>query len=106
MTQELIENARAFADDIGYLHGNGPEVRLHLRNLADTLERLTAERDAYQVAADKMAGEHKIERDALSVQVDALKAALVSFTKSDYIKKQHPKRYTAAVAAIAKESKT
>jgi hypothetical protein len=28
--------------------------------------------------------------------------ALVSFTKSDYIKKQHPKRYAAAVAAIAK----
>ena len=28
--------------------------------------------------------------------------ALISFTKSDYIKKQHPKRYAAAVAAIAK----
>lgn len=28
--------------------------------------------------------------------------ALVSFTKSDYIKKQHPIRYAAARAAIAK----
>jgi hypothetical protein len=28
--------------------------------------------------------------------------ALVSFTKSGYIKKQHPKRYAAAVAAIAR----
>jgi len=31
-----------------------------------------------------------------------LLGALVSFTKSDYIKKQHPKRYAAAVAAITK----
>jgi hypothetical protein len=36
-----------------------------------------------------------------SVNAELLKA-LVSFTKSDYIKKQHPKRYAAAVAAIAK----
>jgi len=28
--------------------------------------------------------------------------ALISFTKSAYIKKQHPKRYAAAIAAIAK----
>lgn len=33
---------------------------------------------------------------------EELLAALVSFTKSDYIKKQHPKRYANAVAAIAK----
>jgi hypothetical protein len=39
---------------------------------ADALERLTAERDAYQIAADKMAMEHKIERDALGRQIDAL----------------------------------
>jgi hypothetical protein len=28
--------------------------------------------------------------------------AMISFTKSAYIKKQHPKRYAAAIAAIAK----
>ncbi len=33
---------------------------------------LTAERDEYQRAADKMAMEHKIERDGLGVQIDAL----------------------------------
>jgi len=36
-----------------------------------------------------------------SVNAELL-GALVSFTKSDYIKKQHPKRYAAAVAAITK----
>ncbi len=36
-----------------------------------------------------------------SVNAELLEA-LVSFTKSDYIKKQHPKRYAAAVAAIAR----
>ena len=35
MTQELLENAREFAKDIGYMQGNGPEVRLHLCNLAE-----------------------------------------------------------------------
>ena len=32
--------------------------------------------------------------------------ALVSFTKSDYIKKQHPKRYAKALAAISKAKVT
>ncbi len=31
-----------------------------------------------------------------------LVGALVSFTKSDYIKKQHPKRYANAKAALSK----
>jgi hypothetical protein len=49
-----------------------------------------------------------IEREAASelrrlhaVNQELLEA-LVSFTKSGYIKKQHPKRYAAAVAAIAR----
>ena len=37
----------------------------------------------------------------LERQRDALLEALVSFTKSDYIKRQHPKRFAKAVAAIA-----
>jgi hypothetical protein len=40
---------------------------------------------------------HEVEQ-----QRAELLAALVSFTKSDYIKKQHPIRYAAARAAIAK----
>jgi hypothetical protein len=40
--------------------------------------------------------------DAVKAERDELLGALVSFTKSDYIKKQHPKRYAAAVAAITK----
>jgi hypothetical protein len=47
--------------------------------------------------------------DVLRQRIERLKAeraelleALISFTKSAYIKKQHPKRYAAAIAAIAK----
>jgi hypothetical protein len=48
-------------------------------------------------------------RDALDAELRRLHAlngelleALVSFTKSDYIKKQHPIRYAAARAVIAR----
>lgn len=37
-------------------------------------ERLTAERDEYQRAADDMAAKHKVERDALAERVKALEA--------------------------------
>ena len=36
-------------------------------------------------------------------EIDTLRAALVSFTKSDYIKKQHPKRYAAALKALERK---
>ena len=41
------------------------------------------------------------EIHALRAENEALRKALESFTKSAYIKKQHPKRYAAAVAALA-----
>ena len=34
--------------------------------------------------------------------IEELVEALVSFTKSDYIKQQHPKRYAKALAALTK----
>ena len=43
---------------------------------------------------------HRIER--LKAENAELLEALISFTKSAYIKKHHPKRYAAAIAAIAK----
>ena len=38
------------------------------------IDRLEFERDEYQIAADRQAMEHKIERDGLGMQIDALKA--------------------------------
>ena len=64
MTQELIERLRkmqreAWATDAEIASANA-------------LERLTTERNEYQIAADQQAGAHKVERDALGVQIDAL----------------------------------
>ena len=42
------------------------------------------------------------ERIKLRAQRDELLEALVSFTKSDYIKQQHPKRFAKALAVITK----
>ncbi len=50
----------------------------------------------------KMAGDRLRRIEKLETVNQELLEALISFTKSDYIKKQHPKRYAAAVAAIAK----
>jgi NAD(P)H-dependent FMN reductase len=52
--------------------------------------------------SDALADEAAAELRRLSAVNRELLEALVSFTKSAYIKKQHPKRYAAAVAAIAK----
>ena len=38
------------------------------------IEALQGERDAYQQSADKMAAEHKVERDALAAELAGLKA--------------------------------
>lgn len=40
---------REFAKNTGYMQGVGDEVRLHLFNLADRVDKLTAERDAAEV---------------------------------------------------------
>jgi hypothetical protein len=51
----------------------------------------------YKMAGDRLRRIEKLE--ALNAE---LLEVLISFTKSAYIKKQHPKRYAAAIAAIAK----
>lgn len=50
---------------------------------------------------DKADAEHA-EMKRRAALFPELLEALVSFTKSDYIKKQHPRRYAAAIAIIAK----
>lgn len=44
------------------------------------------------------------EIDRYRTENTALREALVSFTKSDYIKTQHPKRYAAAINALKGET--
>ena len=61
-------------------------------------DRLEAPLENANDFADQIAAELRRQHN---VNTGLLKA-LVSFTKSDYIKKQHPKRYAAAVAVIAK----
>ena len=56
---------------------------------------------AYKSACDIVEEQDKKLAELEAVNAELLEA-LVSFTKSGYIKKQHPKRYAAAVAAIAK----
>lgn len=36
------DNEREFANSIGWAHGRGEELRLHLHNMADDIDRLTA----------------------------------------------------------------
>ena len=51
-------------------------------------------RDLLPEAAAELRRLHAVNRELLE--------AMISFTNSAYIKKHHPKRYAAAVAAIAK----
>jgi hypothetical protein len=68
-----------------------PASKTHHDEAAAELRRLHAE--------NKLLHErHHFDNGVLKELLEAL----VSFTKSGYIKKQHPKRYAAAVAAIAK----
>jgi hypothetical protein len=61
--------------------------------LADALDDYW-DKSRVQTAAAELRRLHAVNQELLE--------ALVSFTKSGYIKKQHPKRYAAAVAAIAR----
>ena len=74
------------------------EAAAELRRLHD--ETLMLE-GGYESACKILSEQDKKLAELEAVNQELLKA-LVSFTKSDYIKKQHPKRYAAAVAAIAK----
>ena len=46
--------------------------------------------------------EAAVEIERLQERVRVLDAALVSFTKSPYIKRQHPRRYAAALVALGR----
>ena len=76
---------------LGYRVGWQREAAAELRRLHEAHEW------QYKMAGDRLRRIEKLE----TVNQELLEA-LISFTKSDYIKKQHPKRYAAAVAAIAK----
>ena len=49
------DNEREFANGLGYLQGNGPEIRLHLFNLADEVDRLKAQRDGLVAVMEGLA---------------------------------------------------
>ena len=51
------------------------------RHALTVIDRLESERNAYQLAADKMAMEHKVERDGLGAQVDALEKDAARYRK-------------------------
>jgi chromosome segregation ATPase len=59
---DALESLTAERDDLGD----------DLAQARRYIETLTTERNAYQIAADKMAMEHKVERDALGMKIDAL----------------------------------
>jgi len=51
---------------------DGDQAVSAFNSLYEISEKYRVERDEYQRAADKMAMEHKIERDALGMKIDAL----------------------------------
>ena len=61
-TPTTPEQAREIASILFFPNGNNGYA---LRSLAEQVEALTAERDAYAAAADSMAASHKVERDGL-----------------------------------------
>jgi hypothetical protein len=75
---------------MGYATGHGDtiEERLHQINQSHEM-KLSVRGHEIQIA------------DLKAVNAELLDA-MISFTKSAYIKKHHPKRYAAAIAAIAK----
>jgi hypothetical protein len=81
-----------------------PEALRLADELDAELRRLSAENEALREANEAFGKRQEwwTERMfGLEQQRDALLEALVSFTKSSYIRHQHPKRFAAAVAAIA-----
>ena len=87
------------------------EAAAELRRLVAENERLHQINQSHEMKLSVRGYEIQIEdlrlaHAELRERNAELLEALVSFTKSGYIKKQHPKRYAAAVAAIAKAEKT
>ena len=78
-------------DEVAQTYPDMAEVSAELRRLYNLLE---VANDLCRITAKEIERLNAVNQELLEV--------LVSFTKSGYIKKQHPKRYAAAVAAIAK----
>ena len=91
---QLVSMLRKTGEALDACTAERDEFKIRMQRLMTTQLATSKERDTYQVAADRLAWENKALRDALT-----------SFTKSVYIKKQHPKRYAAAVAALQGEVK-
>lgn len=87
--QQALKSLRGYRREINCEQPCDAELRL-----AHWLELDGANCQAQIDAAAELRRLHAVNQELLE--------ALVSFTKSDYIKKQHPIRYAAARAAIAK----
>jgi hypothetical protein len=85
----------------------GAEIAAELRRLYAENERLHQINQCHEMKLSVRGYEIQIEdlrlaHAELRKRNAELLEAMISFTKSAYIKKQHPKRYAAAIAAIAK----
>ena len=78
-----------------------------LRSQAAEIERLTADNVQTNRLYEETLGFNDEWRKfsmAQATEIERLREALESFTKSDYVKKQHPKRYAAARAALGEQT--
>ena len=66
-------------------------------SLADQVEALTKERDAYEKCADDMAASHKVERDALK---DAARLALDALDAVEIDERHYLTKCSKAIAAL------
>jgi hypothetical protein len=80
--------------------GEALDAAAELRRLVAENERLHQINQSHEMKLSVRGYEIQIA-DLKAVNAELL-AAMISFTNSAYIKKQHPKRYAAAIAAIAK----
>jgi hypothetical protein len=80
---------------------NRPEALRLADAMTRALEQTDAEDDVIQVARWFVEDSRAELRRLSAVNLELLEA-MISFTNSAYIKKHHPKRYAAAMAAIAK----
>ena len=112
LNDDLYQWAIAAEDELRRLHAENEKFRKHIESQNDELdelipmaEKLETENEALREANSSLATAAILPDDKMIVNradYAELVEALVSFTKSDYIKKQHPKRYAKAVAALAK----
>jgi hypothetical protein len=79
------------------------QAAAELRRLHHENERLHQINQSHEMKLSVRGYEIQIA-DLKAVNAELLEA-MISFTKSAYIKKHHPKRYAAAMAAVAKAEK-